>query len=397
MSAASPARGPVWRLFSRVTSSGALIPEIDGLRFVAVFWVLGFHINGEYIKVMGAHFPGQIPGSSFRRVVETWDFGVQLFFVVSGFILSLPFVRHHWNRAPRPRLAQYYLRRVTRIEPPYIINLILCSALILLVKGPPLRELLPHLLASLLYVHNLVFHSLSSINFVTWSLEIEAQFYLAAPWLALIFAAGLPHRYGWLTGVVAASAAAAWWLNAVFPLAHLTLPGQLPYFLAGFLLAGWYSQNESSLAEKSPGWDVAGLAAWAAIQVLLLQKGLASAVLLPLLVAFAYACVFKGRLLRLILTRPLLTTIGGMCYTVYLYHPFLKSALKHLLFPLRLTGSYWINATIQILLLGGVIVLASSLLFLAFEKPFMHRDWPAAFRGFCRRAAWRRPVVAATK
>jgi peptidoglycan/LPS O-acetylase OafA/YrhL len=168
-------------LFSRVTSSGAVIPEIDGLRFIAIVWVLGFHINGEYIKVMGARFPGQIQNSLYNQVLGTWDFGVQLFFVISGFILSLPFVRHYWNGAPRPPLGQYYLRRLTRIEPPYVINLILFSGLILLVKSPPVSQTLQHLLASLFYSHNLIFHNVSTINFVTWSLEIEAQFYLAAP------------------------------------------------------------------------------------------------------------------------------------------------------------------------------------------------------------------------
>src|SRR6266700_536187 len=128
MSMPTAPRSGIWTLFSRVTSSGVVIPEIDGLRCVAILWVLGFHIDGEYIKVMGARFPGQIQGSAFHGLLVTWDFGVQLFFVISGFILGLPFVRHHWNGSPKPRLGQYYLRRVTRIEPPYVINLILCTA-----------------------------------------------------------------------------------------------------------------------------------------------------------------------------------------------------------------------------------------------------------------------------
>jgi peptidoglycan/LPS O-acetylase OafA/YrhL len=359
--------------------------------------VLGFHINGEYIKVMGGHFPGQIQGSSFRRVVETWDFGVQLFFVISGFILGLPFVRHYWNGTPKPRLGQYYLRRVTRIEPPYVINLMFCSALIIMVKGPPLSELLPHLMASLFYVHNLVFHSVSSINFVTWSLEIEAQFYLAAPWLTLIFAVSHRRRYALPMVALFTSAVAAGWLNQFSPVVHLTILGQLPYFLAGFLLAGWYSQNEAFLSKKSLGWDLAGAAAWATIQLVLLHKGMASAILLPPLVALAYACVFKGRLLGAILTRPVITVIGGMCYTVYLYHPFLKSALKHLLFPFQVTTIYWVNAVAQILALGGSIVLVCSLFFLVFEKPFMYRDWPAGFRGLIRRFAARRLLADVNK
>jgi len=176
-----------WTVFTRVTSTGVVIPEVDGFRFIAVVWVLCFHISGEYIKVMGSRFPGQTQYGLYNEMLGTWDFGVQLFFVISGFILSLPFAAHYWNGAPKPRLSRYYIRRVSRIEPPYIINLLIFSALILLIKGPPLGELLPHLLASVFYLHNAIYHSVSTINFVTWSLEIEAQFYLVAPLLAMLF------------------------------------------------------------------------------------------------------------------------------------------------------------------------------------------------------------------
>jgi len=166
------------------------------------------------------------------------------------------------------------------------------------------------------------------------------------------------------------------WLNRSFSLVHLTLVGQLPYFLAGFILAGWYTRNQESTARKTLAWDFAGLACWGFLQALLLVKGAVSAVVLPFLVAVGYACIFKGRLLSLIFTRPLITTIGGMCYTIYLYHPFLKSALKHLVFPFQFTGIFWLNSAIQILTLGSLIVMVSAMLFLVFEKPFMYRDWP---------------------
>ena len=381
-----------WTLFSRVTSSGTFIPEVDGLRFIAIFWVLAFHINGEYIKVMGSNFPGQIDDSLYTHVLHTWDFGVQLFFVISGFILSLPFVRHYWGDAPKPRLGSYYLRRITRIEPPYVINLLLFTLLLVVVKGPPIYQLLPHLLASLCYSHNLVYQSVSTINFVTWSLEIEAQFYIAAPLLAfLFFNRSLRFRRVWLASIILASATLAWWLNNQFQVVHMTLLGQLPYFLAGFLLAAWYSQSTEVKISRSYLWDALGLLAWVVMLILLMHKSFSSTLALPFLVVGAYVCVFKGRIFGFILTRPAITTIGGMCYTIYLYHPFLKSALKHLLFPLRVSHLYWINSAFQVCALGTAIILVAAVCFLLFERPFMFRNWPIKLFSYLK--DWARPFA----
>ena len=84
------------------------------------------------------------------------------------------------------RFRAYYLRRIRRIEPPYLINLAVCFAIIWLIN--PGRSLfVPHLVASLFYGHTLVYGDYSWINSVSWSLEVEAQFYLLMPALACLF------------------------------------------------------------------------------------------------------------------------------------------------------------------------------------------------------------------
>ncbi len=83
--------------------------------------------------------------------------------------------------------SAYLLRRVTRLEPPFILSLLLRFALIVVVFREDCRQLLPHFLASLLYLHNVIFGSLSRISPPTWSLEVEVQFYLLAPLLARVF------------------------------------------------------------------------------------------------------------------------------------------------------------------------------------------------------------------
>ncbi len=339
-----------------------------------------YHLEGEYKKVCGEGFPGQPAGTALEAWFHTLNFGVQLFFVISGFILGLPFARHFYEGTERPKLKAYYWRRLTRIEPPLIINLTISLGLLLLVKKGTFAELQPHYLASLTYTHNLLYGRMSAINFVTWSLEIEAQFYLLAPLLVGVLALSPRWREPVLAVLIAATGWGAWHLVKQYPTTYLTILGQLQYFLAGILLAAWYCRQQEALARRSLISDGIAIAAWSALAWLLMHKAEWNAPLLPLVVLIAYAAMLRGRLTRAAIAWGPVSIIGGMCYTIYLYHPFLKSAMKHLTFRLRLGDAYWLNAGFQILLLGGLIVAVSWILFVLFEKPFMYRHWPRMVR-----------------
>jgi peptidoglycan/LPS O-acetylase OafA/YrhL len=110
---------------SRVTTPGrAFIPQIDGLRFIAIMAVLAYHVR--YISSYHLHVSPQgwpVEGDWVNDIFSTGNLGVQLFFALSGFILSLPFARWRLAGEKPVRLSDYYLRRVTRIEPPYLIHL----------------------------------------------------------------------------------------------------------------------------------------------------------------------------------------------------------------------------------------------------------------------------------
>jgi peptidoglycan/LPS O-acetylase OafA/YrhL len=73
-------------------------------------------------------------------------------------------------------------------------------------------------------------------------------------------------------------------------------------------------------------WDVAGVLAWVALAtVLTLVRR--PAVLFPLLACVVFCATFRGSTVRRLLSNRWLTTIGGMCYTIYLLHYPLISAL----------------------------------------------------------------------
>ena len=111
---AAEAAGPgFWGSLRRVTTSGRYIPEIDGLRFIAIVPVIFYHMGMLSWLACGYCTPLEYGGG---RIVNQLDRGVPLFFVISGLILGLPFANQHLLGGKRVRLGSYLWRRVTRLD-----------------------------------------------------------------------------------------------------------------------------------------------------------------------------------------------------------------------------------------------------------------------------------------
>ena len=379
----------------RVTSGGRFVPEIDGLRFVAIMSVLLYHVLGVIsVRVLGQWSPTVLADNSWMlRVVAHGYFGVPLFFVISGFILAKPFAEAHLHRTKPVQLRRYYLRRLTRLEPPYYINLLVLF-LIALVRGLADRGSFGNLLASMCYVHNLVYNSQSKINSVAWSLEVEVQFYILAPFLTGIFRvrSTAVRRSLLVVGILLAGAASATFIPAGVEGTRwqLSILNYLQYFLAGFLLIDLYlaSSPQASGTQRSFRWDALGLVAWATTVVVVSYDLIGWGVLVPLLVCVAYLSAFRGRASNWLFTSPLLYTIGGMCYTIYLWHQCFNFAWGKRALGLTWIGGapMWLNALVQFALVVPLILAGCAVLFVCFERPFMRPEWPRAFLQFLRRA-----------
>jgi hypothetical protein len=256
------------RWFTRTTCSQAYIPEVDGLRFLAILPVLILHVTSHLLLEKGWR-PGSLSGDWtgngwVLEIVSAGGSGVQLFFVLSGFIVALPFARHQLDNNPAPSLGNYLLRRATRIEPPYIIAL--TAAYLLFHRY---RFALPHYLAGLFYAHQFIYSARNPLNPGTWSLEAEIVFYLLAPWLSRMYRipGSLERRCLQLALITLSS----WTLyHQLLPFASPRVTGTfvtgLPYFLTGMLLADLYVSGLIAKAQ-SVAWDIA--AAVAAVLIVL--------------------------------------------------------------------------------------------------------------------------------
>jgi peptidoglycan/LPS O-acetylase OafA/YrhL len=380
-----------WLRLRRITSGSSWIPEIDGLRFIAILLVVLFHLSAEVVAKSDVPLTMQPWYSGLFAFLGRGDIGVRIFFVISGFILGRPFARHYLLGHPRPSLGSYYLRRLTRLEPPYLINISICAISIVLYSHVPLRTVFPSFAASAVYLHGFFFRNTGFINPVAWTLEMEVQFYLLVPLLTLVFLL----RNRWLrrsllgAACIALPAALQYLvfnkISGASPF-WATIGWLLQYFLAGMLLSDIYVTEIPSW-RASWVWDVVSSTAWG---VLLFAEHPRLYPLEPLLIAVAFIGAFRGVLLRRLFTIEWLAIVGGMCYSIYLWHFFVIALVFKASRRVLVTHDLLANFLVQSVLILPCILAFCVLYFVLIERPCMDPAWPqklwTAVSGHSRRS-----------
>ena len=370
---------------SRETSSGRFIPEMDGLRFAAIAMVVLFHLNGYLMAKSASYVASSAKSDWMGQVAQVGFHGVELFFVISGFILGLPFAAHYLKGAAPVRLRKYYLRRLTRLEPPYLVTLLGLFILNLLVQRKVAASFYPHLAASFFYLHSLIYGTFSPALGVAWTLEIEVQFYVLVPLLTLIFTVrNRALRRFSLLGAILLILLVQPVFVAHNPRASLSVLAYLQFFLVGFLLADVFLVDWKEAPRQHLAWDFVAFAGWPLLFLILLSPVLAHW-LFPVCVLFLYCAAFRGTVTRQIFSNRWMTAIGGMCYSIYLIHYEVVSAVGRFTKGIAAGIPYWMYLLSQFLLVGTAVVLICGLYFVLLEKPCMRRDWPQRARDFGKR------------
>ncbi len=370
-----------FKYLSRKTSNNTFIPEIDGLRFIAIITVLFFHLNTVLIRSVDGGFEQEILKETYADFgwwMIRLDLGVKVFFAISGFVLALPFIKSYDLKKPI-NLKSYFIRRVTRLEPPFLISLIVLFIGQLLLLKQDLSTLWLNFLASLVYMHGFIFGEPSKINPVTWSLETEFQFYILMPlfmWF-LFKNKGLTFS---VMGLVACSLLAYFSKSAIINfdvkfLSHSLLV-HLGNFLTGILFALIYYKVPNWIKKKHLVYDLIGF-----IGLFLLfkyykpQAYIMNSIVFNIAILLLFTGVFKGILLNYIFTRKFIYTIGGMCYSIYLIH----YVILHMAVPLTLVFTSGMGYKFQLLVQSfihvPIVLLISIIFFVLFERPFMDKDF----------------------
>lgn len=378
------------------------IESIEGLRGVAVILVVLFHYL--VVRTPAAADPWNAFVSRHHAlavIVGNGYLGVDLFFLITGFLLILPWARHAYHGKPPPSAKDFYIRRIRRIVPAYYVQLaVLLGVVMPILHGidywkRDIEFIGYNAVAHLLFLHYTTPISSASMsaNGPLWTLTLEAQYYVLLPLFAGRFVRA-PLRWG--LGLVAAAIAWRWLaLHDLGPLVrfemalgarwrltediirHLILtqlPGYLAHFALGILLGiAWLTmRTRNPRSIRDARWSLVALAALAALYWLYGMGGGAwtgtwTWLVTALLIATAlFFTLVKGvRVGDALLGRGPLRFVGRVSYSAYLYH-----------FPLlvvwnewRVLDGRWTSLPAYLAALG----LLSWLSYRFVELPFMRR------------------------
>jgi len=367
-------------------SARVYIPELDGLRAVSILLVVTVHMKDRVWEWLAG------------------GLGVTVFFVLSGYLITLLALREERSRG-RLNVQAFFVRRLFRLFPLYYIVLILYVVLIFGLgvspeKRPNLAAALPYYLT---YLQEWPFFKgvNGEFSFIpyyqTWSLGIEEKFYLVWPFLAFVAWRGAVALRRRGTAVLMV-------LTGLAPLLVGREVGQFLYpyshILAGCLVAvvlddaAWF-RRLGPMGRPRVAWMT--LAFLLGLHFLIPQlperfgpiarSGYTAASAL-----FLISLVLGDGPIQWLLRRPALITVGKLSYGMYLVHLLALNAAEKVARP----GTGHFAVSVAALVLAWVIsIVLASMLAVTVERPFiaMGRRVSAALIGRERPATAPGPVV----
>ncbi|OEK00904.1 hypothetical protein BFP97_04985 [Roseivirga sp. 4D4] len=360
-----------FKSLKRDTSGKQYLAFVDGIRFIAIIPVVILHANERLQRYVINPDTLSSAEQQLSYLISRGAIGVMIFFALSGFILSLPFAK----RTKSFHYKDYLKRRLTRLEPPYIFWMTLFGLILFFQSGIPLETIGQHYLASIFYVHNQLFGEFSIINPVAWSLEVEVQYYLIAPFIAIFYfkLEDIRSRHALLLSMIALfiiyQHAFSW---QILPL-RASILGQLQHFLIGMFMADVYANNKNWHNQKSYGFDLIGIGSIVLMMFTWTEELGKSLIFSIGMIGFFAACL-KGRLTYKFLTHSWVSIIGGMCYTIYLTHLPLLELVYSLIGRFGYSSPYWLQLSISLILILPMVLLSSMIFYKCIEQPFMKKE-----------------------
>jgi peptidoglycan/LPS O-acetylase OafA/YrhL len=352
---------------------------LDGLRGAAMSLV-----------VLGHLWPGWVRPVAISIVPRGAEFGLDLFFFVSGFGIFYLFVRATVEGGPEQNLRDFVVRRVAKIFPSYYLCIVAVVALGWWNRDPGLAPLGVQILAHVFFLQNLFPQTLYGLDGVMWSLAVECEFYLLFAYTRKL-ATRRPLAYV-ATLIAIATVYRCWATRAPASIGDFLdsqLPAMLDMFAFGMLCAYLYRYTRkyhSALAQRHTFWTVIAVVASLAIYgqffvVVAANNDPHFPVLLApfvrtvdglLIAIFATASLFAVERWRRVIGNRALAFVGGISYNVYLYHQVVFLQLLHHFGPSVSPGR---RAAIGAVAVAGTLVLAA----------FLKRYYEQAFIDYARR------------
>ena len=224
-------------------SSRDRIPSLTGIRALAALLVIGTH---------AAYTTGKYTHGYAGLLLSRMEIGVSIFFVLSGFLLFVPWVRAAQAGTSAPSLRRYGWHRIRRIMPAYVVAVLGAFVLYHFHDAGPnpghsWYGLLRNLTLTQIYTDGYMFSHIHQGLTQMWSLAVEVSFYVALPIIGYLVLTVLCRRR-WrprlaLAGLAVCALISPAWMVYVHTAQHLPdgarlwLPVYLAWFIGGMMLA----------------------------------------------------------------------------------------------------------------------------------------------------------------
>ncbi|RYF48432.1 MAG: acyltransferase [Cytophagaceae bacterium] len=327
---------------------------VQALRGVAAVWVMLHHAFwGKHVE----HLYKSLPSIVSNTVFLYGFFGVQIFFVLSGFIIAYS-IR---NKEVTPRFFRdFVIKRSIRLDPAYwaaIAFAIAMSAISAEVgnrsfQPPSVVDLLSHLTYTQAF-----FGHLYSISGVFWTLTYEVQFYLALVLLVMFFQL-LAKKLGSISSglLVFGAMYVVAWIWGVFIHADNSV---------GFFYVNWYGFFIGALAYWSASRKYLLFPFWVLIVGLVLSERDVSQVC-ALTAVVLHVALRTGHIVRSMSFAPI-QFVGTISYSLYLTHTQVQGASMNLLY--RYIPRTAIGEAFALALSAVCCVAVASLFWWIIERP----------------------------
>ena len=166
--------------------SKVYFPNLNGLRFVAAILVLIHHVE-QFKKIM--NLPNYFDNTIINNLGK---FGVNLFFVLSGFLITFLLLTEK-NRSNTISVSKFYKRRILRIWPLYFLLIILSFFIFPEIEILQINNIsnqihdnfISKIVLFIFFLPNLCLGVFAPVLFASqmWSIGYEEQFYLIWPWI----------------------------------------------------------------------------------------------------------------------------------------------------------------------------------------------------------------------
>ncbi len=332
------------------------LDSLDGLRGFAVLIVFLSHTSNTGIYLLPfANFSGN--GKS----------GVFLFFVLSSFLLTLPFLRKGVGATNKHFLFNYLGRRFFRVYPLYLIYLLL-GLITTLVLWKIIKSAIPIGVPFTLSIKDFFKHLLLiQGQGVTWSISVEFRYYFILPILALTYSVVLRNKL--LPSIILTIGLILLsqfiWPQSKSMANDLRLWPYLPIFFMGSLLAVIYHNwQNSKLCTRTSAFiiEVVGILAMLALIYMIpsvssycLQKEIPPNYYHKQFILFGvlwsivvFACLAGFGALKRIFETPLLRYLGFISFSVYLLHIIVVEGLERLGSEIPVRGWIMLLVTVAI-------------------------------------------------